>query len=585
MVSRLRILGVTLWIVMGLVVSSYWVVQGVHGARYAKLAEHNRLRRLPVVAPRGLVTDVEDRPLIDNVPSYTLLLHQRRARDLDRSLDFAAEIVGRPRDELSAVVEAAEPSAIKPVLLAESLTLAQVARVELALYEHPEFEIAVEHLRLYRHREQTAHLLGYLGELGPELAGDEAYLAGDLVGKGGVEQRYERELRGRHGEQMVIVDNRGRTVEEYGYEPARPGARLTLTLDLDLQQTAYRMLADRVGAVVAIDPRSGAVRVMVSSPSYDPNLFARRLDDESWRRLLDAPHQPLQNRTIQNTHPPGSIFKPVMALAALNERVVTTEDRVWCGGSATFYNHRFRCWKRGGHGWVDLHDALRESCDVYFYQLGQRMNIDTIADYSRRFGFGRRTGIDLEGEKPGLVPDVAWSLGTRGHPWYPGETISVAIGQGPVLVTPLQAAVMMAAIATEGTLPTPSVVLDRRPGSAGRVELPASVWAPVKRALEAVVDGEGTGRRAAVRGLSIAGKTGTVQVVSQSTWGGQEELPFEQRDHAWFVSYAPADAPELVVVVFVEHGGAGSRSAAPIARAIYEEYLEKRPDLRRLPPA
>lgn len=566
---------------LAMIAASYWVVQGVNGSEYREAAEHNRLRRLPIPAPRGIIFDAQGRPLVENVPSYTLRVDPAIMEDPESTFAFASEVLGAPAESLRANYRRQRRNdPVNPVLIAEDLSLAQVARLELADLKHPEFEIEVEQVRLYRHREQAAHVLGYIGEIGPDqLLREGEYRRGELVGRRGIERRYERRLRGRDGRRVVVVDSRGRPVEEYGRREARPGGDLRLALDLDLQQAAGRAMEGRVGAVVALEPGTGAVRVLLSRPSYDPNLFARRLDPRQWRSLVAAPFQPLQNRAIQNVFSPGSVFKPLMALAGLQEGVVTPDRRVFCSGSTRFYDHRFRCWKRGGHGWVDLVEALEESCDIYFYTLGKELGIERIGEYARRFGFGEATGIDLAGERAGLVPGPEWSRRVRGHRWYPGETISVAIGQSSLLVTPVQVAVMMAALATEGHRPIPRIVAGT-PGGGSRIEgIDPRWWDVAQEGIRRVVS-EGTGRTARLPGLEIAGKTGTVQVVSQEARIESEDLPFEQRDHAWFASYAPAHDPELVVVVFVEHGGSGSRTAAPVARAVYEEFLEKRTDLR-----
>ena len=580
MAARVRILSAIIGLALAGVAAGYWVVQGIHGPEFREMAESNRLRPLPVRAPRGVIYDRDTKPLAENVPSYNLLIEPESSRDLEGSLDFAARVLDTQAVELHRqMVERRKEDKVQPALIAENLTLAQVARFELAALEHPEFEIEVQHVRLYRHRDQTAHVLGYLSEVGPtELeASGGAYRRGDVIGRKGIEQRYEAVLRGEDGQRVMVVDSRGRGIYEYRRSPPDPGTNLQLAIDLDLQQTAQRLLADKVGAVVAMDPRNGEILAMASSPAYDPNIFARRLRPDDWTRLIEDKFHPLQNRAIQNAHSPGSTFKIVMALAGLTEGLVNTHSAVYCGGSAAFYGRRFRCWRPGGHGSVNLHTALKQSCDVYFYTLGQRLGIDRIGKYARLFGWGEATGIDVAGEKAGLVPSEEWSQRTRKHKWYPGETISVSIGQGPLLVTPLQMAVMMAAVANRGKLPTPHLAQAGAPPRAVQ-GIAAGAWDPVLDGLFAVVD-SGTGYNAKVPELPIGGKTGTVQVVAQTTWKQRAER-FEERDHAWFISFAPVDDPQLVVSVFVEHGGSGSQAAAPIAKGIYEEFLAKRPHLR-----
>jgi len=324
---------------------------------------------------------------------------------------------------------------------------------------------------------------------------------------------------------------------------------------------------------VALDPRNGEILALVSSPAFNPNQFVRHLGVEQWRDLLQAPNNPLLDRALQNTYSPGSVFKAVIAVAALSEHVVEPSDTVFCGGVTTFYNRPFRCWKKEGHGRVDLLAALKGSCDIYFYTVGQKLGIERIAKYARLFGFDRTTGIDLAGEKSGIVPDPRWSLLNRRTPWYAGETISVAIGQGPLLVTPLQVAEMMAVIANGGYRVTPHIVKDAPVPGPQPLPIDHDALTRVRQGLWAVVNDGGTGQAAQIAGLDIAGKTSTVQVIAQHTWTDSSTLPFEQRDHAWFGSFAPAFDPRLVVVVFVEHGGKGSAAAAPIAKRIYETYF------------
>lgn len=570
---RLRLLLLGL---VALVACRFWFVQAVRGDYYRELAENNRMRRLTLAAPRGLIYDGEGRLLVENVPTYDLVLDRSRSLDLSRSLEFAATTLERPLEDLQQALRRQEQrSFFQPVPIAEDLSLSQVAKISVAALEHPEFEVDVGHRRLYRFGPMTAHLLGYLGQVSKQQlqAPNSRFRGGDLIGKKGVEERFDDSLRGVDGERVVIVDSYGRLKEEYERRPAVSGERLDLALDLDLQQEAARFFEGKVGAVVALDPRTGEIRALFSAPAYNSNLFSRRLDRAAWREVLEAPHQPLQDRALQSAYSPGSVFKVVMATAGLMEGVIDSRSRVFCNGAATFYERSFRCWRRGGHGWVNLREAMKGSCDVYFYNLGKQLGISRIADYARLFGLGRPTGIDLAGENPGLVPDPQWSLERRRTPWWPGETISVAIGQGPVLVTPLQMATMMAAVANGGNRVTPTV---QRTGDAVAGEplgLSARVLAAVRDALVAVVNEQGTGARARIPGIPVAGKTGTVQVVRQLTRVESSDLPYEQRDHAWFASFAAGGDDELVVVVFVEHGGKGSLAAAPLAKRLYEIYF------------
>ncbi|MEM7052312.1 MAG: penicillin-binding protein 2 [Acidobacteriota bacterium] len=576
---RVRALTVLVVTVITLITGSYWYHQLVRGAHYANLADNNRLRKLSIRAPRGLIFDRHGKVLVENIPSYDLMLDRSRADDIAASLVFAAGVLERPVERLAAELEKASnrPDFV-PVPVAGNLTLAQVAQMSVTGREHPEFEIRARPLRLYRHGPQTAHVLGYIGHVSKQdLATQPGFLPGDRIGKDGIEQTYDSALRGGAGQQVVVVDSRGKSLQEQHRKPADPGQDLHLTLDLRLQQAAEELMRDRTGAVVALDPRNGEIRAMVSSPPFDPNQFARGLGAKQWQALLDDPQDPLQNRTVRNSYAPGSVFKIIMAFAGLQEGVINESERVYCRGSATIYGHRFGCDRRSGHGWVNLREAIERSCNVYFYHLGQTLGIETIARYARAFGMGTATGVDLSGEKVGLVPDNAWSEKTRGTRWYAGETISVAIGQGPLLVTPLQTARLMAAVANGGALVRPHLVRGAF-GEEPPPRLPGSMrWLdPIRDGLRAVVNAPtGTAYwNARLADVEVAGKTGTVQVISRAKVDG--ELSGNLRNHGWFASFAPADDPQLVIVVFAEHGESGSSGAAPIAKALYEEFFASR---------
>ncbi|MDE2689208.1 MAG: penicillin-binding protein 2 [Acidobacteriota bacterium] len=574
MAARLKWLCGVLGMALAVVIGAYWYHQIIRAEHYERLAENNRLRVLRLDAPRGLIYDRSGRILVENTPTFRLMIDRSVSSDLGASLAFAAGILGREERELRAALERHRGVAREvPVLLAEDLELTQVARFEVSEPEHPEFEISTSRRRLYRHSFQTAHVVGYLGEPTPaEHDRDDSLAAGDLVGRSGVELLRDRRLRGNHGERIVVVDSRGRLMgEDVRRADAEPGESVTLTIDLRLQQLAESLLADKAGAIVALDPRDGAIRAMISSPSFDPNRFAGRLSQEDWDGIVDAPGKPLQNRAIQNTYPPGSVFKIVMAVAGLAEGLLRPEERVYCSGATRLYDRRWRCWQPRGHGFVDLRGALQHSCDTYFYRQGVKIGIEVIAAYARRLGLGGRTGVELPGESEGLVPDPEWSRDRRGYPWYPGETVSVAIGQGPLLTSPLQVAVMTAAVANGGFRVRPYMVAGggEPPEPLG---LDAEVLSFVAEALANVVE-NGTGRSARTPVVAVAGKTGTAQVVAQETWIRSEDLPPDQADHAWFTSYAPVDAPELVVVVFVENGGRGSEAAAPLARELLEGHF------------
>ncbi|MBV8199508.1 MAG: penicillin-binding protein 2 [Acidobacteria bacterium] len=579
LIGRVRLLAGTVTGLLVLIASGFWFVQIAQGDYYRELAENNRLRKLPIIAPRGLIFDRRGRLLVENLPSYNLMIDRSRSVDRERSLAFAAAVLGRPVADLHELLERYRGVPVfKPVLLAENLSLAEVARFGVEALEHPEFEVEVQQTRLYRHREQTAHVIGYIGEAAPEEieGSDGAVAPGDVTGKKGIEKRYDAVLRGRDGDRVVVVDSRGELLREYGKVPAQPGKDLTLSLDLELQQEAASWLdgPEKVGAIIVMDPRNGEVLALVSSPSFNSNLFTHRLQQDDWQALLDAPNNPLQNRAMQNAYSPGSTFKIVMATAGLSEHLIDENFHLSCSGSTVIYNHSFRCWRKEGHGSVNVRQALTRSCDVFFYHLGERLGIERIARYARLFGLGAPTGIDIPGEKEGLVPDAAWSLKARHQRWYAGETISVAIGQGPMLLTPLQMAAMTAVVANGGYRVTPHIVKNLpypEPRPAG---LDPRALEIVRQGLWGVVnDPSGTAYTAAhLPGFEIAGKTGSVQVIAQKVRTKAETLPFKYRDHGWFTSFAPESDPRLVVSVFVEHGGSG-HNAAPIAKALYQKYL------------
>ncbi|MEM8959905.1 MAG: penicillin-binding protein 2 [Acidobacteriota bacterium] len=573
LVKRLWGLTRLAWLVMLVIVGRYWAIQILDGELYRELSDNNRLRKQEIQAPRGVITDRHGVALAENVPSYNLLFDRAASADPEASQAFAARILGVDVATLDEPFAAARMAGFKPVRVADNLSLGQVARFDAVHLERPEFDVAVAHRRLYRFGHQVAHVIGYLGEASRTEVEAGHYKVGDRVGKKGIERRFQDELQGSDGERVVVVDSRGRVLEEYHRAPSSAGRSIALTLDLRLQQTAVRLLDGKVGSIVALDPRDGAVRAMVSAPSFDPNLFAGRLDRRDWNALIEHPDDPLQNRVVQNAYPPGSVFKLVMALAAFDEGMQHT--RIYCPGYSRIYNHRFRCWKRGGHGAVDLREALKGSCNVYFHELGRRLEIDRIAELSRFFGLGQATGIDLDGERPGLVPSTAWSEKTRRHPWYPGETISVATGQGPILTTPLQVATMVAAIANGGDRVRPHLRQDDATAERDKLPFDAARLAFIRDAMAAVVNEEGgTGRQAELETMTVAGKTGTAQVIAQETWTSNDELAPENRDHAWFASFAPAEHPELVVVIMVEHGGGGSTGAAPLAQELYATFFD-----------
>ena len=579
---------------------SFWFVQGVQAEKYRGLSEANALREIEIPAKRGLIMDRTGKILADNQPAYMLQIDRvvmkplikadkGRRQKLERFLSTVLEL---PLPEVTArwEKEAAKLPATQPFPIAEELTMSQVAKIQAQSIAFPEVNVLPVQRRNYPYGTMAAHVLGFIGEVGDkELAQNRALEQGDLIGKRGVELMYDQYLRGRDGAEFWEYDADGRRLSEYA--PARqhpvPGDNIYLTLDFELQRRAeqYFIENEMVGAAVALDPRNGEVLAMVSSPAFNPNVYSKRFTPEVWKTITSNPFKIELNRAIQGLYSPGSVFKVVMSIAGLSDNAVGPDTQFGCGGSGVFFGRRFRCWKKEGHGSVDVERALKVSCDIYFYQTGARLGVDKIKEYANKLTFGEISHIDLDGERAGLVPSVEWARTKQNRKWYPSETISVSIGQGPLIVTPLQVANMTAAVANGGKVFQPHVVryVDRvqKDGSYKRFRVPSKVIHQVElapNAVRAVRNGMwqvvneqgGTGSNARVEGLDVSGKTGSVQVIAYAGRIKATALPFKFRDHAWFASFAPRDNPQMVVVVFVEHGGAGGADAAPLAKLMFE---------------
>lgn len=590
-----RIDGVALsaWIVWGVLLGVYWVNQVLRGDEFARQAENNKQRSVPITAPRGFILDRSGRVLAENEPAFTLLLYRRETKDLESSLQFVARVFDRPIEEFRRRVERDRSYYdFVPVVLQENLTIAEVGAIEAHALEHPELVVQTTDRRVYTQGVVAAHVLGQLGEATAEqlAARGGRVRPGEAIGQQGVEATYQDLLAGVSGARSFVIDSFGREVAESGRLDPTPGNKLVLTIDLRLQFIAQAYFKDRVGSAVAMDPKTGEILAFVSSPEFDPNVFTRRVTRAAWDALLTDPNKPLNNRVLQNVYSPGSVFKAFMAYAILTHGI-NPDERVFCPGAATFYGRSFRC--HGHHGSVDLPTALQVSCDVYFYTMGKRVGIDAIAETANAFGFGRPTGIDLQHEKTGNVPSPEWSLAVRKHPWYLGETISVSIGQGPLLVSALQVARAFAGIANpDGALPTPHLfhigenvrTAERfvyRPPAKESIAYPPGVRKKIVEGLWRVVNAPGgTAYASKVPGLDICGKTGSVQVVGQKDTKKAHFLPEELRDHGWFAGFAPRTDPKIVVVVFAEHGEHGATAAAPLASKLIEAYLAP----ERVPP-
>lgn len=582
---------------------AFWYVQGVQAERYRNLSQANALREIPIPAKRGLILDRNGKILVDNAPAYQLMLMRSNLRTImktdpmheDRMLAFVADVLDISVAELRGRMERRKDIPFNtPMPIAEELTEDQLAAFEANRLNFPALYVEPVQRRNYRYGVFASHAIGYLGEANDEeMKRDPTLKLGQLVGKKGIELVYDKYLRGQDGARFMVVDSHGRMLNELPgsmREPV-PGRNVRTTLDFDLQRKAeeYYHKNEMVGSTVALDPRTGEILAMVSSPAYDPNVYSRRFTPEVWKTIISNPFRLEVNRAIQGLYSPGSVFKVVMGMAGFYYNAVTPATTYYCSGSGAFHGRRFRCWKPEGHGAVNFERAIKVSCDIYFYNLGSALGINRIAEYSRKLSFGSITQVDLQDEKAGLIPDEQWAREKQKRKWYPSETISVAIGQGPLLVTVLQTANMMAAIGTGGTIYRPHLLkgienrdprvntreLTVKPEILDQAQLEPDAVAAVRKGLWAVVNEVGgTGGNARVPAVNVAGKTGTVQVVAQSGW--KQKLPFKYTDHAWFASFAPADNPELVVVVFVEHGGGGSTNAAPLAKEMFETYFRNR---------
>ncbi len=571
-------------------VGRLWVLQMFQGERFTFLSEKNRIRLKKVPGTRGMVFDDRRQLLVDSRPSFDLLFVPEDADDPPETLRQLARFLGWQEQDLLALYEQNKSRPpFEEIVVDKDVDWRTVVVVETHQLQLPGVTLRVRPRRSYPLNGMAAHLLGYVGEITRtqlKVQSDQAYTMGDEIGQFGLEKEMEPYLRGVNGGQQVEVDALGRRVGVLYEVPDVPGHNVFLTLNRDLQETAAQALEGKEGAVVVLDVHTGAVRALVSAPAFDPNHFARGIPAKEWRGLLTNPMHPLNNRAIYGQYPPGSTFKIVLSIAALEEGLIRPETAIFDPGFLVVGNRSFRDWKPRGHGWVDLHKGIVESCDVYFYQVGQKLGVDLIAKYARLLGLGEKTGIAFDDEKSGLIPDSQWKLKRFHQPWFPGETPSVAIGQGYVTVTPLQMANLMAAVANGGTLYRPwyvqrvesldgTVIREYGPEKIRSIPLKASTLEQVHNALRDVVnDASGTGGSARSAEVLIAGKTGTAQVAEmRGATVKSENLAYLVRDHAWFVSYAPADKPEIAVVVLVEHGGHGGAAAAPIAKQVIEKYF------------
>jgi penicillin-binding protein 2 len=565
----------------GLLFLRLWYLQLVQGDEMQQRSEHNRIRLQELPPWRGMILDHRGQVLVANRPSYELVVVLEDVGNIPLLADRLAHLLRLDPQQLKAQLQNGKKAGLHQVRIRTDLSWDEMARVETFQPELPGVLIQIQPKREYRHQSMACHALGYLGEINEaQLKSGKypKYKVGDYLGKCGVEVAWEKYLRGRRGYRRIEVDAYGRELGQLASVFPTPGANVHLTLDSRMQREAEACLEGRMGAIIALDPRNGRILAMASSPTFSPEAFERGLSTAEWQKINHDQNHPLENRAVKGQYPPGSTFKIVMAVAGLEEKVITPQTIFYCNGTMPFGDHIFHCWRKGGHGAVNLHRALVQSCDIYFYNVGLRLGVDRIAKWSKRFGLGAPTGLDLDKEMPGLVASTAWKKARFHRPWQQGETFSVSIGQGYNLATPLQMARVAAAVANGGIVykpylvekvesPTGEILYQARPTVQSRLEASPATLEAVGRALVDVVN-EGTARSARLAQIQVAGKTGTAQVIAIDRDNPKKKIHRLQEDHAWFVAYAPADDPRVAVAVVVEHGGHGGSAAAPLARRV-----------------
>jgi penicillin-binding protein 2 len=587
--ERLVVLQVAVIVAFATLGICFWVLQIVQHDKYEEMAENNHQRTLALRAPRGVLFDRNGQVLVENRHSFTISILREHSKDLDRTARLLSQVARLDLTQVLQTIERhrGEPS-YRPIVVVEDATLAQVAAITARRLDFELPDVVVEEVptRKYPADALAAHLFGYVSQASEAQLGD-GIMQGAIVGQQGVERIYNKILMGEDGARRVVVNSVGREISTLEEIPPREGRRVQLTIDYDLQKAAEAGFrhAGFNGAALIMDPRNGEVLTYTSLPSYDPNDFAAGIDRVTWAALNADKLRPLQNRVIQGRYSPGSTFKIVVATAALEEGLVTPDFRVTCGGGANFFGRFYRCHLKGGHGSVDMRHAMEKSCNVYFYTLGNMLGVDKIYKWAERLGMAGRTGIDLPNEQESLIPNTEWKRKRTGERWYPGETISVSIGQGQVSVTPAALAVMISTVANGGTRVTPHVIkaIDEgngwqptpAPAVADRVAFKPDTLAALREGLWMVVNAAGTGGRARIVGRDVSGKTGTAQVISNEGKARARGTDRDLRDHGWFVFFAPRDNPEIAGVIFGEHNEHGYLGA-PIAKHVIETYFAKK---------
>jgi penicillin-binding protein 2 len=570
-----------------------YYLQVIRHHQLSELADKNRIRIQRLPALRGLVYDDRHQPLVDTRPSFDAVIVPEDTQNLSATIEKLEKVLNH--DHIAEKLEDAEDQGrpdFEPVTVDERLDWPQVVALETHQLELPGVSLQVNPRRHYIYDSLAAHLLGYVGEVTVrDLNRLPDYRMGDEIGKFGLERSLENTLHGDSGGQEIEVDSVGRRLRLLREIPEKPGNSVVMTIDLELQRAAEQAIGNRAGALVAIDPNTGYILAMASYPAFDPNLFAGGITGANWRALAMDPSHPLENRTIQGAYPPGSTFKIVDAIAGLEDRTLTNDTSYYCPGGIYFGGREYRCWRKQGHGDISVHRAIVESCDVFFYQVGQHLGVDRIAAWAHALGLGKKTDIGLDNERSGTIPSSEWKQRRFHERWYPAETLSVAIGQGYVTVTPLQLAELAAEVANGGTLYKPQFVkeIDALDGTIvksyppivqSQVRLDPQVLAEIRAGMAGVVNQpDGTAHGAKLDNVIVAGKTGTAQVVKegQGVRLKEDALPEKYRDHGWFMAFAPVDHPKIAIACIIEHSGHGGSSAGPVVKAVMEKYFEMNP--------
>jgi penicillin-binding protein 2 len=581
--ARLAIASYIIVGMVGVLLLGFWKLQVIDSDKYATLAERNRVREIPVIAPRGRMLDRDGRVLVDNRPSFSVLLLRDDMAQVQKHLAAISDGLGIPLSDLKDQLNNVKDSPrFQPIIIKPDASPADIAYIESHKSDIPVLEMISVSRRRYLPDGFLSHAVGYVGEVSEQQieASNGKLRMGDFAGKSGLERQYNDMLMGTDGKRRVIVNSIGKEVGPLPAQEAVPGKQIQLSIDMDLQQVAEQSLGARPGAVVALDPRNGEVLAMASHPALDPNDFAIRVSGDEWKKLNDDPEKPLLNRAIQAQLAPGSVFKIVMATAMYESKAVPESFNVFCPGYGTFYGRQFKCWvfwsHKPAHGTVDIHKAVNQSCDIFFYNLGMRLGIDRISYYSSKFGLGRKTGIDLPSEEPGLMPSEEWVQRVFHRKWYPGETVSVAIGQGAVTTTPLQLARMIGGIASGGVFMQPHMLKDAPNVGEEKFPLSDSTVEKITEDMYGVINRGGTGAALKLQDIEFSGKSGTAQVIGYNT---RDRVGKQKKfiDNAWFVGYAPRRNPEVVVSVLVQESGKhGGEAAGPVVRDIIKAYYDKK---------